>query len=588
MPHVQTKLHPLQNRARRNGRGRVLLAFITLALSLVARASGESESQVGGIFFGGSELVLAPKHGFESAAEEQAACVIDKLLHLLSLPLCRPTSRLLHQEASRAIRGTSSADLVLRAAGTRGDCNTDFADDELRALSGCCAPPRAKHVVLWHASALCDAALGPAVSAARAFSRSFGRCVLELRNARERPSSQESGDVFARDAAISRPCAAVEATLRRPLDSPTYRAMFGAARLLWAARGPSSAGGATVDAWRWSLAGLVMRKCAPSPAAPAPTAGKDALASAHENCYRVVGRVAAEATRARAASAMQEEAARFRRSRPASDSAPASKGDKRVAKLDASWKTHGAKEWSKWRAARARLYGHPSPVPVPHPPSRGKPSSPERTKHAARDEAAAEAIAAAPHGWAIGEDNVLEATRNIVGRFNEAVHAADAKLRNQEQKRREHDMAHPSGEITFTAMGASEPATASTAHRVHAKPLLKQQVQHVREIARTARVSGDTTGVTTPTNVPVDAPFTRQQQIALEIRSRPGKVTWDKIMSSHERRKWTQRFERAHPVTVRTSHGIARQATPAPSPSYVLHKSATMADLIASEEHRRA
>ena len=65
--------------------------------------------------------------------------------------------------------------------GADGDCDRAYADDELRALRGCCASPAgARHVAQWTDVAQCEAALQPAVAAASSFARDFGKCLAQV------------------------------------------------------------------------------------------------------------------------------------------------------------------------------------------------------------------------------------------------------------------------------------------------------------------------------------------------------------------------------------------------------------------------
>jgi len=653
--------------------GRIL---VLSGLCFAAAHDISGASAYGGLYFGHDELVLAPAGGFKSSSAEQAACVIDKALHFLQLPLCRPASRLLgrakapspqqdHEESTvlkslwkrvatfataiaaplplgktaageaarqvalalrkkrtqeahdlarramivsqrmlklqrvsvsshfgaaapsspppsppplrtrRRLRGggagggdamgRDAASLAVRAAGADGDCDRAYADDELRALRGCCASPAgARHVAQWTDVAQCEAALQPAVAAATSFARDFGKCLAQVGALGVgQPNGGNSADPFS--AAPTAACHRVERAMQRPLQSPTYKALYGAAEILWQfARAKSHEG-----EWdEWSLATEAMQKCAPAPyqwghAAAGERSGAQPstellskVANAAEQCFHVVGQVAAAATRAALHAARYMHRQRARHNAAALQPAVAATVPPRAAAPAAllpKVSTTAPAETMEAAEAHAQAEAMAAAAALAAAEAASAGAGPQKQHEAA------EAIASS---WASGVDTMLERRADAAKKSEEQKERDTEALRVAKAKEGQFPAAQVAGALAAAKSVAAAAFKAAFAAAKQKQALLARP--RLRNAASTAAPSHHS------------KMSALMKERVLELRDRPPAFIWQHLMTDEQRLKWLQRFRRAHPVG---------PSVPPSAPSVVLH---TLAPAVKAAAYKKA
>jgi hypothetical protein len=115
-------------------------------------------------------LYLRPAAGFATAREEQAACLLDKALHVLDFDRCDPAGFLRRHGQGGGGGG-----------GGGGDCDASFGTRVQRELAQCCDGD--EHAAMWDQQRRCHAAAAPALAAAAAFAPRWRRCLHAVREA---------------------------------------------------------------------------------------------------------------------------------------------------------------------------------------------------------------------------------------------------------------------------------------------------------------------------------------------------------------------------------------------------------------------
>ena len=150
---------------------------------------------------------FTPDGGFADSAGEQAACVLDKGLHLIQFSLCEPGTRL---------RAYSKR--------YRNDCDRRFLDDAVLALRECCSG--AAHLPSWASSHRCRKTTAPALA-------KLNKLAAEFKTCREHVHAAGPGYRWAIGNSKNAGCAAIYTELGAPLQGPAYAAIYTAAKTLY-------------------------------------------------------------------------------------------------------------------------------------------------------------------------------------------------------------------------------------------------------------------------------------------------------------------------------------------------------------------
>ena len=184
----------------------------------------------GGLFFGGdkkgggsqhtstvdaqlqssfvSHGFFRPKAGFADSAGEQAACVLDKALHVIQFSLCAPGTRL------RAFK-----------KGIRGDCDKSFLPNTAASLKQCCTGM--EHLPSWASSSRCKLAIAPAVLRLDDLASAMSECLKKI------AAHGATHDRWALGKSKDPGCARIYRELGAPLQSSTYSSIYVAAKSLY-------------------------------------------------------------------------------------------------------------------------------------------------------------------------------------------------------------------------------------------------------------------------------------------------------------------------------------------------------------------
>ena len=124
-------------------------------------------------------LYLRPAAGFATAREEQAACLLDKALHVLDFDRCDPAA-FLRRHGQRGGGGGGGGGSGGGGGGRgSGDCDASFGTRVQRELAQCCDGD--EHAPMWDQQRRCHTAAAPALAAAAAFAPRWRRCLHAVR-----------------------------------------------------------------------------------------------------------------------------------------------------------------------------------------------------------------------------------------------------------------------------------------------------------------------------------------------------------------------------------------------------------------------